>query len=142
MAIELLDHLAKTHDGTPLKTFAVKLSEEIEADRKELKDLMRRLDISESTARKASAWVAGKVTELKLALDDAASGDLRLLESFEFLSLGIEGKRSLWVALAATAENAPALQSLDFERLITRATDQRGLVEELRIAAARKALQP
>lgn len=141
-AVEILDHLAESHKGTSLEIFFRKLHADIEADRNELKNFMELLEISESVARKASAWFAGKVTELKLAVDDSARGDLRLLESLEFLSLGIEGKCSLWIALAATAENAPALRILDFDRLIKRATDQRALVDEQRVAAARTALQP
>jgi hypothetical protein len=36
---------------------------------------------------------------LKLGIDDPPSGLLLLFESLEALSLGIEGKRSLWIAL-------------------------------------------
>ena len=63
--------------------------------------------VAESRTRKATAWLTEKVTELKLRLDDPAGGALRLLEALEAVSLGIEGKRALWRALAAAAEDAP-----------------------------------
>ncbi len=140
-AIELLDHLTESQQYPPLRGFFVQLKSEVEGDQKELKSLMERRDLSESVARRASAWLAGKVTELKLALDDTSGGDLRLMESLEFLSLGIEGKRLLWIALAATDENVSAFQRVDFGRLIKSAEDQRARVDEQRVAAARKALQ-
>jgi hypothetical protein len=101
---------------------------------------MERLEISESRTRKASAWFTEKMTELKLRLDDPKEGSLRLFESLEALSLGIEGKRSLWIALIAAAEQSPSLRILDYERLEERAQEQRDRVENLRIARAKKTL--
>jgi hypothetical protein len=54
--------------------------------------------------------------------------------------LGIEGKRGLWRALAATAEDAPWLRVADYDRLIERAEEQRSRVEKLRLETARTAL--
>ena len=140
VALELLETLGATHEGTALAAFFVKLRTDIDADRQELETLMSRLRISESRTRKASAWFAEKLTELKLRLDDPAGGELRLFESLEALSLGIEGKRCLWLALSTLAGTAPALQSLNYERLLQRAQDQRSSVEELRLEAAKQAL--
>ncbi len=139
-ALDLLEQLQEDHSGTPLEGFFTELRAAIEADRQELESLMQRLDVSESRTRKASAWLAGKFAELKLRLDDPAGGDLRLFESLEGLSLGIEGKRGLWLALAAAAENVPSLQLLDYGRMAQRAEEQRSLVETRRLEAARKAL--
>jgi len=141
-ALELLENLQAANHDTVFKSFVADLRSDIEADRQELKRLMDRLDISQSGLRKASAWLAAKVAELKLRLDDAPGGDLRLFESLEALSLGIEGKRGLWLALAAAAENAPALQLVEYDRLIKRAEDQRNRVETMRLKAAREALTP
>src|SRR6185295_14135214 len=101
---------------------------------------MELLNIGESRTRKASAWMTEKMTELKLHFDDPKAGPLRLFESLEALSLGIEGKRSLWIALMAAAEKAPSLRILDYERLKQRAQEQRDRVEKLRIETARQAL--
>lgn len=140
VALELLDHLQATHAGSELGTFFKQLSSDIAADRDELQGLMERLEISESRTRKASAWFTEKLTELKLRLDDPKDGSLRLFESLEALSLGIEGKRSLWIALIAAAEQSPSLRILDYERLEERAQEQRDRVENLRIATAKKTL--
>jgi hypothetical protein len=140
VALELLDHLQATHAGSELGAFFKQLSSDIAADRDELQGLMERLEISESRTRKASAWFTEKMTELKLRLDDPKEGSLRLFESLEALSLGIEGKRSLWIALIAAAEQSPSLRILDYERLEERAQEQRDRVENLRIARAKKTL--
>jgi hypothetical protein len=138
VALELLETLSAA--PAPLADFFSQLKGEISADRQELEALMSRLEIGESRTRKASAWLAEKFTELKLRLDDPAGGDLRLFESLEALSLGIEGKKNLWLALASLTEQEPALQSLDYDRLIVRAQQQRNGVEALRLEVAKRAL--
>lgn len=142
VAIELLQHLERTYAGGPVEHFAAELRAEIEADRQELQRLMNQLNVSESRAKQATAWIAEKMTLLKLRLDDWAGGDFRLFEALEALSLGIEGKKGLWVALAGAAERSPALRLLDYTRLVERALDQRGRVEAKRLEAVAAALVP
>jgi hypothetical protein len=142
VALELLEHLESTHAGSDVGRSAATLRADIAADRMELKELMRRLHVDESRTRKASAWLTEKLTEIKLRLDDPQGGSLRLLEAFEALSLGIEGKRLLWRALANAAKDASALGSVDYERLIRRAEEQRSRVETMRLDAAKEALTP
>ncbi len=140
VALELLEQLEAAHAGTPLAEFFSRLGTDISADREELQSIMERLDIHESRPRKASAWLTEKFTEIKLRLDDPTGGDLRLFESLEVLSLGIEGKRSLWLALTAVAKDMPALRPVDYKRLIQRAEEQRSRVEAKRLDSARTAL--
>jgi hypothetical protein len=141
VAVELMENLQEVYADTPVADFISKLHADIEADRQELKELMDRLEISESTTRKASAWLTEKLTELKLRLDDPTRGDLRLFESLEALSLGIEGKRCLWLALSTAAEVSPQLRIADYERLRQRAEEQRERVETKRLEVARAALK-
>jgi hypothetical protein len=136
-AIELLEHLEAAYAGTDMVRLFDELRTDIEADRRELQGLMDRLHIAESLPRKASAWLAGKFTELKLRLDDGARGSLRLLESLEAVGLGIEGRHALWRALSAAAETASALRGVDYERLSQRAQEQRRRVEAPRLQAAK-----
>jgi hypothetical protein len=140
--MELMEHLEQSYAGTELASFLAELKAEVEVDRQKLKGLMERLQVEESTVRKASAWIAGKLTELKLRLDDSAGGDLHRFESLEALSLGIEGKRLLWLAFAAAATVAPELQLLDYGHLAHRANDQRAKLERHRLEAAKRALLP
>lgn len=140
VALELLEHLEAEHAGTPIESFVAELRADVEADRRELETLMDRLQVARSSTRKVTAWMAEKVTELKLRMDDPAGGALRLLEALEAVGIGIEGKKALWRALAAAAAESPGLRVLDYERLERRAEDQRLRVEEVRLIAAKKAL--
>jgi hypothetical protein len=139
-ALELLDHLEKKHAGTPLAALVVDLRADILADRQQLEALMDRQQIHRSQPRKALAWLAEKASELKLRMDDPSGGAFHLLEVFDALSMGIEGKRLLWRALAAASEKVPGFRSLDYSRLEQRAQEQRGRVEAVRLEAARAAL--
>jgi hypothetical protein len=141
VAVELMENLESVYAGSPIAAFVAELRAEIEADVQELKDIMSRLEISESRTRKASAWLTEKFTELKLRVDDPMHGNLRLFESLEALSLGIEGKKSLWLALIAAAEVTPGLRLTDYERLKQRAEEQRSRVEVKRLEAAKAALK-
>jgi hypothetical protein len=60
-----------------------------------------------------------------------------LLET-ETLALGIEGKVALWEALLAVASAYPQLAESDLSRLAVRAREQRGRIETVRLAAARR----
>jgi hypothetical protein len=136
VAIELLDHLQKAHGDAEVRQFAAGLQAEIEVDRQELKRLIGELDIAESRIRQTAAWLTEKATRLKLLVDDPNGGDFLLFEILEALSLGIEGKASLWTALSAAAATSPALRRLDYDRLLARARDQRQRVDARRLALA------
>ena len=136
LALELLEHLEGVHSEDRLGDFFKELHADVATDREELERLMKELKIDQSRTRKASAWLAEKFTELKLRFDDPKAGALLLFESLEVLSLGIEGKHSLWTALAAAAGESSSLQLTDYDRLQQRAKEQRDRVEELRIEIA------
>lgn len=138
-ALKLLKNIERAYAGKPAAAFVTALRADIEEDKRELESLMRRLQVSESATRKATAWIAERVAQLKLRLDDKARGSLRLLESLEAVSLGIEGRLALWRALAAAAGSSAALKGLDYPRLMRRAEEQRSRIEPVRIDAARAA---
>lgn len=140
VGLELLDYLEGQCEDEGLKGFVAELRAEIVEDRRALEALMARLGVSASVPRRAMAWLGEKVTELKLRVDDPVSGRLRLLEALEAVSLGIEGKRSLWRALNAAATIDATLRGPDYAGLVRRAEDQRGRVEAVRLEAARAAL--
>ena len=135
IAIELVEQLAS--EATDLKSFLAELKADIEADRQEVIKLMDRMDIPRSRIRRASGWLTEQVAEMKFAMEDDS---LRRLERLEAVSLGIQGKLSLWRALYAASKVDERLRSLDYEGLTQRARDQRDRVEALRIDAARSAL--
>jgi hypothetical protein len=139
-ALELLEQLESERAGSDEARSLARVRNEIEADRQELEGLMDQLGVARSAPRQATAWLTEKISELKLFIDDPGHGALRRLEALEAISLGIEGKRGLWRALGAAAENAPALASPEYARLERRAAEQRDLVEGLRLEAAKEAL--
>jgi hypothetical protein len=138
-AIDLLATL-ETLLPDPAERQAIKaLHDEVAEDRDELEALMTALGVARSLTRRAGGWVAAKLAELKLVVDDPRASGLRVFEMLEGVALGIDGKRALWAALAAAA-TTPALKRADYSRLLARADRQRAAVEPLRLAAARRAL--
>jgi hypothetical protein len=139
-ALELLAHLQTTEQEAEESELLRNLQDEIVVDRDALRRLIQQLGLSESRPRQALAWIAEQISEWKLAIDDRAGGDFRWFEALEALSLGIEGKRLLWRALAAIARDVGGLQSLDYAELERRAEDQRQRVEAFRLQAAKAVL--
>jgi hypothetical protein len=136
-AFEVLDVLAEVPG---LEHWIRHIRAEIAEDRQELENLMITLQISRATVRQAAGWVSGRVAELKTRLDDRKGGDLQRLELLETLSLGIEGKRSMWAALQSASADDTTLRGPDYTRLAARALEQRQQVEVRRLKAAADAL--
>jgi hypothetical protein len=132
---DLARRLAGRMDGTAMNA----LAEEIEEDRQTLQQLMDRLGTSRNAVKEAATWVAEKVSHVKLSGLTAGHREFGLFMALETLSLGVEGKQSLWVALADIADHYPALREFDLVALRERAEAQRRVVEAERAAAARRA---
>jgi hypothetical protein len=139
-ALDLLTHLQTLYAGTPFAGVLASLAADVAADRQELEALLGQLQIPVSRTRQVTAWLAEKLTALKLRLDDPAGGALRRLEALEAVALGIEGKRALWRALEAAAAEVSVLRGVDYARLSQRAEEQRQRVEAVRVTAATTAL--
>lgn len=146
--VYLNDHLAGARFGSDLarrlsERMAAStldaVAEEIEEDRQTLQQMMDRLGTSRNPVKEAATWVAEKVSHVKLSGLAAGHREFGLFMSLEALSLGIEGKRSLWVALADVADEYPELREFDLVALRERASAQRQVVEAERAAAARRA---
>ncbi|MGH3782517.1 MAG: hypothetical protein ACRDRO_18335 [Pseudonocardiaceae bacterium] len=149
----LNDHLAGATTGTELANkikaeyadtsfgpFLAELAGDIDQDKTSLEELMDRLGIARSPIKQATSWIAEKASRLKLSEAMTGDPDLKRLLEFEMLSLGIEGKASLWRSLIAVSDSHPALVTTDLVRLEKRAESQRVNLEEHRIQVARGAL--
>jgi hypothetical protein len=101
---------------------------------------MERLNIDVSVSRKVSGWLGEKLAYVKLQLDDASNGSMRLFEGLEALALGIQGKRGLWQALAVASAFESELKNVHYDHLIQQAEDQHRRVEVLRLDAAKEVL--
>ena len=136
MGVELLKHLRKKHDDQAAADVLAQLHLDVEQDRNTLKAILARAGIKESEPRKAAGWMADKAAQAKLHLDDPKGGALAKYEMLETMSLGIEGKRSLWTALDTAAVGVPNIREFDLGELKRRAEAQRSILEKLRLLAA------
>ena len=141
-AVELLNHLISSHRGKIHEQFFIRLRQEVGEDQEVLQGLLHDLDAGGGALRNTTAFLSEKFARIKLLLEDPAGTQLASLEKLEALALGIEGKRALWRALLAVADEIPALCKVDFARLDQRADDQHQRVEARRIEAARETFVP
>jgi len=140
VAIELLKAMKERHDDESLSEFAASILVEVEEDEETLRSFAKKIGSGSNVFKEAAAWLTEKTSRLKLGA--SSSGDFGTFEALEFLSLGIQGKLSLWAALQQVAESDARLTELDFEKLIGRAKAQYGRVEERRLSLAANALSP
>ena len=140
VAIDLLKTMKERHDDAALSQFAASILVEVEEDEETLRSIAKTIGSGSNVFKEAAAWLAEKASRLKLGTSSA--GDFGTFEALEFLSLGIQGKLSLWAALQLVSESDARLSVLDFEKLIARAKTQYGKVEERRLSVVANALSP
>lgn len=138
-AIQLLERcLGRDPDGE-LGQVLQALRNEIEEDREVLERVIGSLGGTPNPVKRAGALGAELLASLRLSLPRLGVGSIEAsrLEELEILSLGIEGKRLLWRALAELGPEA-RLREFDFAALARRASEQRDRLEpfRLRFAAA------
>jgi hypothetical protein len=136
---ELAEKLRDNNQGTELGRTMAALHRDIEQDRATLEELMDRLGIERHRVKQAAGWVLEKLSRLRLNRALAGSAELTRMLETEALSLGIEGKRCMWVVLREAAAADPRLAGTAYDRLIERASGQRQALEPHRVAAARRA---
>lgn len=139
---EALERLEAAEKGTPMAKTLADLRVQATADRRVLEELMGRLKVDERELEKATAWLGEKVLQLMTPLKEQKRGPLNLLLSLEALSLAVEGRRALWLALDAVAQDSATFQGPNYKLLVGRAEEQRQRLETLRLEAAKKALLP
>lgn len=148
-AIYLHDHLAGSTAGADLaKRLAAaernwaggpalaELAKEIEEDRAALLEIMHRLDVPVRRYKLAAAWLAEKVGRLKLNGRLMHRSPLSRVIELELMQLGVEGKGAGWRTLRTRAEIDDRLDRARLDELNTRARQQAGLLERMRVRAA------
>jgi hypothetical protein len=126
--------------GTPLGEVMAPLVLQIDEDRQTLIGLMQRIDISQNPVKQAGAWITEKASRVKFAGVTSGEPELGLFMALESLALGVQGKLSLWKALAQVADQYPATASVNLPDLTQRAQHQYETLERERLAAGRRAL--
>lgn len=153
LGIYLNDHLAGATAGlrlagrtmesngrSELSRFLRGLIGEIEEDRAALLSIMERLGVGPDPLKQIAVRVGEFLGRAKLNGRLTSYSPLSRLEELEALSLGIEGKASLWRSLKEVQAKLPALAETDFDALIARAEGQRKELEDFRAKAARGSL--
>ena len=136
MGRDLAQMLASREAGTPLGTAMSAVAAQIVEDRATLERLIERLGTRSNPVKRGATWLAEKAMRVKFG---AITGrrELGTFLALEALALGIEGKRCMWLALAAEGLDG----TVDLPELIRRAETQRAVVEEHRLALAGTALR-
>jgi hypothetical protein len=134
--IELAAKLRDNNQGTRLGDDMDALHRDIGQDREALEELMQRLEVDRHPVKEAAGWILEKLSRLRLNPALTGGADLTRLLETEALSLGIEGKLVMWLALKEAAAGDGRLAGIDFDRLIERARGQRRTLEPHRLAAA------
>ena len=134
--IELAAKLRDNNQGTELGRVMVALHHDISEDRDTLEALMRHLEVERHPVKEAAGWMLEKLSRLRLNPALTGGAELTRLLETEALSLGIEGKLAMWLALKEAAAGDPRLAGTHLDRLIERARGQRRTLEPHGLAAA------
>ena len=137
--VELVRRAAGENEGSELGAFLAGLTAEIEADREALEATMDELGVKPDRAKIAAGWTAEKLGRLKPNAQLRGYSPLSPLVELEGLAVGIQGKLSMWRALAEIAD-ALGLDRPRLQGLAARAESQQADVERHRLDVARRAL--
>jgi len=129
---------AQRDEDPELARLLAGVTEDIRADKQQLERAMRAVGAPINPLKP----LAGKVGELvgRLKLNGRLLGRARLstLLELEGLTIAVQGKRALWLALGELDD--PRLRQVDLGRLVERAEDQYSRLEGARRRAARAVL--
>lgn len=139
-ALILIQDLADRQEIVSEKQFFQDLKSKVAADQEILKDLLRRAGLDESTLLQMAGNLTAKAGRMKLFWEGMDAGELGMFEALEMLTLGIQGKRMLWVVLGEIASHFPEWNGVNFSDLELEAIKQRDAVEERRVETGREAL--
>ncbi|MEN3263971.1 hypothetical protein [Pseudonocardia sp.] len=136
--VEMARRVQEAVQGDPAAEVLGPIATEIEEDLETLRRLVEVLGIGKNPVKQAAGWLTEKVHRLGVDERLTRSPDLTLLLQAESLSLGIEGKLALWLALMEVVSAHPQLKEVDLPTMAERARNQRGRVEAVRLGAARR----
>lgn len=137
---DLAGQIRDDSEGTPLGELMAQIAHQVEEDRQTLSDLMEELGTSRNPIKEATAWVAEKASRAKLKGASSGEPEFGLFMALETLTLGVEGKLSMWKVLKEIAHQHPPLAAANLDELIGRAQSQHDELEGERISAGRRVL--
>jgi hypothetical protein len=138
--VEMARRLQDDVTGEPEAAVLGPLADEIEEDLKTLRGLVDLIGIQQNPVKQVAGWVGEKAHRVGVVAETLTAGPhlKRLLEA-ESMSLGVEGKLCLWLALIEMVPDYPQLTAVDLPALAERARDQRRRIEAVRLAAVVRA---
>jgi len=136
-AILMIGHLVETLEKPQAVDFFRKLKTDVEGDRRLLEQLLATAGGKSSEVLKSTGRLTFRLGFLKLLWEGFKPGELGVFEALEMLSLGVQGKRLLWVTLQDVAGWYPEWEKFNFADLESEAIRQRDGVEFWRIESAR-----
>lgn len=137
--VELAKRACSNNEGTEFESFLTRIRQEVDEDKSMLEDVIDRLELKKSVFKQSAGWMAEKAGRLKLNGQVTGYSDLSRLLELEGLTIGVEGKLSMWENLKAVAGTDSRLATFDFDTPIKRAVDQLEGLKEHRAAAAMRA---
>ena len=138
---ELAKRCLSNNKGTELGDYLEnRLIPAIRSDKETLERIMDSIGAPRAQWKQAGALVAERVGRLKLNGQIRGYSPLSRLLELEGLCLGIEGKLSLWRALASLPDPGGRFTRFDLAGLIDSAARQREGAESFRLQAAKTAL--
>ncbi len=137
---DLAERIRDQHEGTPLGELMGPVASQIEEDRLTLVNLMERMGTSRNPVKQVTGWVAEKASRVKFSGVASGEPEHGAFMALESLTLGVEGKASMWKALKEVVSEYPPLASTDLDELLRRARAQHSILERERLAAGRRAL--
>ena len=114
-----------------------RVASEIREDLVTLEGIMHRLGVEPDRAKDTLSRIAERVGRLKLNGRILRRSPLSDLLELETLVVGITGKQALWVSL----RDVPAIRGEELDQLLERAEEQKHVVENARVKAARRSFQ-
>lgn len=137
--VELIRRAAGNHDGERGAELQ-RLADEIAEDREALRGIMQRLDVAESTVKKAAGWLGEKAGRLKPNDHLVTRSPLSDVLEVEMMRAGTAARICGFQVLRAVAVEDPRLDREELERLIARADDQAERLYKIHIQLAQENL--
>lgn len=136
LGVELAKRVAGNNKGTEFYDDLEDLREEIQEDRERLMKLMNELNIPQNPVKAPTSWVAEKVGRLKFNGRLTGYSPLSRLLELEALTVGIEGKASLWTSLKELVDEVDGLNESWLDSQLRRAEGQKKKLDDLHRRAA------
>jgi hypothetical protein len=121
---DLARRTAKQNEGSEMGAFLDDLAGQVEADLKQLEDVMERLAIKRDPVKTGATWLGEKLGRLKLNGRLISYSPLSRVIEVEGLIAAVRANASLWRTLAAAAADDQRLADIDFAHLTARSEEQ------------------